>query len=142
MRKHITTLAAACLLAVAPATFTGCTTTSPTAVQRVSTTVKTAAYLGTAEYVRQHPESKDKFILAANELDRLAAAVSYDWVDVMAVVHRLPVKELQSPQAKLVISVATILLEEYGAAPVSLDRMDQWRPIVIALRDGIRLGVD
>ncbi len=122
--------------------FTGCATTSPTAVQRVATATKIAAYLGTAEYVRLHPETRELFVLAANELDRLAKAESYDWVDVMAVVHRLPVKELQSPQARLVISVATIFLEEYGAAPVSLDRMTEWRPVVVALRDGIRLGLD
>lgn len=131
----------ACLLA-AGLICTGCATVSPTALQRIATTTKLAAYVGTSEYLTQHPEAADKFVLAANELDRLANATTFDWVDVMAVVHRLPVKELQSPRARLAITVATIVLEEYGAAPVSLDQLNQWRPVVAALRDGIRLGLD
>lgn len=142
MKRHITILAAVCLLAISPTIFTGCATLPPTAVQRAATLTKLAAYIGTAEFLRTHPESRLAFELATVELDRLALATTYDWVDVMAVIHRLPVKELQSPQARLIITAATLVLEEYGAAPVSLDRMDQWRPIVIALRDGIRLGLD
>ena len=118
----------------------GCKTTNQTTQQRVITAAKLAAYVGTAEYVLQHPDSKPKFVLAANQLTVIAAQDHVDLVALLAIVNQLPVKELKSDQARIIITVSTLLLSDYaGSLPV--DKLDNLKPVAKAIADGINLGL-
>ena len=120
--------------------FTGCGTLTPTQQQRAVTATKIAAYVGTHEAVRQHPEWRDGFQQAVNDLGVMEASSKIDATMILAIMQRLPVKELKSPQATLAITAATILLSDY-AGSVPLDQVQQLKPVVTAMREGIELGL-
>lgn len=101
--------------------------------------IKTASYAGTAIALREHPEWRGGFQTAQTELQFLASQESIDWSSVLIVVHRLPVKELQSQDAALIITGASLLLSEYGKS-ISLNT-EKAKPVVLALIEGIQLGM-
>lgn len=109
-------------------------------VDRVVPAVKAAAMTGTVLVLREHPEWRPHFELAAQELAVLTTAEQIDFATVLNIVLRLPVKELQGDDAKLAIAGATILLSGYGDS-IPLDKIEQVRPIAKALADGIALGL-
>lgn len=114
-------------------------TDAPTAA-RITPAVKLAAYVGTAEYLRAHPESRDQFATAATELTTLTDADQVDLATLLAIAHRLPVKELKSDRAAIYVTAATILLTDYGAT-IPADQLNQLQPIARAMRDGIELAL-
>lgn len=120
-------------------TFTGCATNQADG-QRVQTAAKLAAYVGTAEYLRGHPETRPAFVLAAQQLAVLESQEHIDLATLMAVVNQLPVKELKSERATLIVTAATILLSDYaGSLPV--EQLDELKPLAKAIREGINLGL-
>lgn len=128
--------------------FTGCATTRTLpdgSVVRehrnIAPAVKTAAYIGTFYALKEHPEWRDGFELAATELAALEMADTLDIASLVAIVHRLPVDELKSAEASVIIAGATILLSEYGGDVIPLDRIKELQPIARALREGIELGL-
>jgi hypothetical protein len=121
--------------------FTGCATT-PGGDRDYTPAVKQAAYLGTFFVLREHPEWREKFEAAANQLEAIAAAERLDFSLVLAIVGTLPVTELKSDDAKIIITSAQLLLADYGGGPaVSLEHSAQTRAIVGALATGIRAGL-
>ena len=127
---------------------TGCTTTRTledgtvvTEQRNIAPAVKTAAYVGTFYALKEHPEWRDGFELAASELAVLEQSENLDFTTLVAIVHRLPVDELKSAEASVIIAGATILLSEYGGRVVPLDRLQEFQPIAKALREGIELGL-
>lgn len=117
----------------------GCQTT-PDGSQRIATTVKTAAYVGTSLYLSDHPEARVEFERANYELEQIERMEVIDFATILAIVNRLPVKELKSDDARIIITGATIILADF-AGQLRLDQMEQLRPIVKALREGIALGL-
>jgi len=63
-----------------------------------------------------------------------------DLATLLAIVNQLPVKELKSSTAKIIITSATILLEDY-AGSLPADRLAELRPLVSAIRQGLDLGL-
>jgi len=108
--------------------------------RRIQTSVKLAAYLGTSSYLQSHPETRTAFIIAANELRSLAIADNIDAVNLLAIVNRLPIKELESDQSKIIITAATIILSDF-AGELQLDQLKQLQPIAAAMAEGIELGL-
>jgi hypothetical protein len=104
------------------------------------TSVKVAAYTGTAVGLADHPEWRRGFEEAHADLALIEQAEVIDFVFVLAVVQRLPVKELKSDKAAILITAATILLSDYGGS-LPLDRLEELRPVVKAMREGIGLGL-
>lgn len=137
-------LLVAAVVAFAIASLVGCSTTSGTKqvdVQDFIPAIKTAAMVGTTYSLNEHPEWRSGFETAAKELKVLETADKIDFATIMAIVTRLPVKELQSSDARLAISGATILLSGYGNKIVALEKLDNVRPVATALREGIELGM-
>ncbi len=118
----------------------GCGTLKADQSQRVATSAKVAAMVGTAEAVAAHPEWRPKFVAAANELSILANADHVDVATLLAVVQSLPVAELKSPRAKLIVTAVTLVLTDY-AGSLPLNRLDELKPVAAALKAGVELGL-
>lgn len=110
-------------------------------VQDYTPAITTAALFGTHYTLQERPDWKPYFTAAAAELAVLETAEKIDFNTILAVVLRLPVKELNSPDARLAIAGATILLQGYSGKIVELDKLENVRPIARALREGITLGI-
>lgn len=118
---------------------TGCANLSQTQQSRIQTGVKLAAYVGTAETLRAHPEYRKGFEVALVELKALEAG-PIDVIKLLEIVNRLPVKELKSDRAQMIITAGTILLtDEIGATP--LEKLNDLRPVISAIREGVERGL-
>lgn len=104
--------------------------------------VKTAAYVGSALALNEHPEWKDAFLKAHNDLAILEEAETIGLPEIMAILNRLPVKELQSKEARIAIVGTTLLIEEIGSPAINVETVNKLRPIVKQLREGIKLALD
>ena len=130
-------------LGLTPLTFTGCATVKPGTTQtaaRLHGVIKLAAYVGTTESLRQHPEWRSGFELALVELKRIETVEKIDFTTILAIVNRLPVKELRSERATMFITSGTILLHEQLQS-IDLEKAEDLRGTVKALREGIELGL-
>lgn len=111
----------------------------PTTQQRIVFAAKTAAYVGTAEYLTQKPKDKPAFISASMQLHALATQTNIDLVNILAIVNQLPIKELKSEQARIVVTAGTLLLIQYGET-LPVDRLKDLQPVAAAIGDGIDLA--
>jgi hypothetical protein len=138
MKKLALSLA---LIAVVLSAAIGCATV-PGGKRDYTPAVRQAAFLGTLFALREHPEWKPHFETAANQLETIAAAEKLDFALVLAIVGTLPVKELKSDDARIVITSAQLLLADYGGGPaVSLEQAAEAREIVSAIATGMRVGM-
>jgi hypothetical protein len=113
-------------------------------LSRIAPAVKVAAFSGTSIALQEHPEWIKGFNEALGDLKLIEASPKIDFTTVLAVVQRLPVKELKSPEAKLAITGGTMLLAEYSPEInqiTALDKVQEIRPIVTALREGVEQGL-
>jgi hypothetical protein len=118
---------------------TGCASMSPQTKSRVQTGATLAAYVGTTEVLRAHPEYRIGFEVAVSELKALETG-DVDAIKLMEIVNRLPVKELKSDRAQMIITAATIVLnDEVGSTP--LEKLNDLKPVVAAIRQGIERGL-
>lgn len=119
---------------------TGCThLKDPNTGPKIQSAVYVAAYVGTSEALRAHPEWRGGFELASKELAILEAG-KIDVLKLVEIVKRLPVKELKGDRARIIIDAATILLvDQIGATP--LEKLEDLKPIVTAIRRGIARGL-
>lgn len=108
--------------------------------QRIQTSVKLAAYLGTSAYLTKNPQTRPAFVIARDELVALSTADNIDAVTLLAIVNRLPIKELNGDQSKIIITAATIILSDF-AGQLQLDQLKQLQPIAAAMAEGITLGL-
>lgn len=128
-----------CLLALALAA--GCATApNSNTVARIKTSAKLAAYVGSAEYLRARPETRPGFILALESLKEIESAPTVDLTTLLAVVNRLPTKDLRSERAQLLITSATIMLSDFGGQ-LPLEQLNELRPVVTAIREGVELAL-
>lgn len=124
---------------------TGCASTSgqsglsPKTKSRIQSGVKLAAYVGTVETLRAYPQYRAGFELAARELKVLETG-EVDTIKLLEIVNRLPVKELKSDRAQMIITSATILLaDELGATP--LEKLEDLKPVIASIREGVERGL-
>jgi hypothetical protein len=130
------------LLAICATLLTGCAylKANPQATTRIATGVSVAAYVGTTETLRDHPEYRSGFQLAVTDLKILESG-PVDTIKLLEIVNRLPVKELKSSRANMIITAATIILnDEIGATP--LEKLDDLKPVITAIRQGIERGLN
>lgn len=142
MKHWISVALVALTLCAIPLTQTGCTTTGSGGIGGVitPTRVKAVAYLGTALALQQHPEYRMGFTLAVEQLKVIETQDTIDFATVLAIVHRLPVKQLEGQNAVLYITAATLLLDDLGGS-LDLSKVEKIRPYVTGLREGIELGL-
>lgn len=119
----------------------GCATLgNGSTLQRIQTGSKLAAYVGSAEYLRSHPETRPAFELARDQLIQIESSEHVDLALLLSIINRLPVKELKSDRAQLAITSATILLSDYlGNLPV--EKLDDLKPVAKSIREGIDLAL-
>lgn len=124
-----------CLLLAAIGFFTGCA--------GISKTAKLAGYAGTSAALRQHPEWRPHFVTAELDLAALEASETIDVVNVLAIMNRLPVDKLNSADAVIIITTATITIQEFGGGAVSLNEVQtaEVKAFVHKLREGIKLAL-
>lgn len=133
MKKTILALSTALLLA-------GCAGGSRTAVDRFAGLIKWGAYMGTTVDLVAHPEHRPAFNLAVAELKRLEASKKIDFVDLHAVLSKLPIKEFRSERASLFITGTTFLLHE-SLQSIDLSNADNMLAVTSAMREGIERGL-
>lgn len=112
----------------------------PTSLQRVTTAAKVAAFVGSAEYIRSHPGARPTFEAARNQLVQMEQSEHIDLATLLAIVTRLPVQELKSEHARILITAATIIISDYGAS-LPIDQLENLRPVARAIREGIDLAL-
>lgn len=117
----------------------GCATTPETAINRAAIAAKLAAYVGTAEYLREHPDKRGEFERARDQLKLLASAEQVDMVTLVAIAQQLPIEELKSREARLIVLGAMTLLVADAQGPVPLG--ENLKPIAAAMREGIDLAL-
>jgi hypothetical protein len=120
-----------------------CTTPRGSELDRLLAATKLAAYIGTAESLAVHPEWRTAFQVAREELKIMETSENLDLPTLLAIVHRLPVKELRSDHAAIIITSATILLADFdfGGTSVPVNRLGQLQKVAGAIRQGIDLGL-
>lgn len=127
----------AVLLAGAVALAAGCATQQQNdALER---RVKLVAQLGTGEALFAHPTWRADFEKAVASLKVVEAGDSVSVAQVVAVIQRLPLAEINSPRGRLYVATGLLLLEEAGV-PTELDP-DGSRSVKAVAR-GIRVGIE
>lgn len=118
-----------------------CATLPEPDIIRIAAAVKEAATLGTSEAVRDHPEWRPHFDYATEELELLEKQDQITVANLLDVLSRLPVSELSSDQARIIMSVARLTIAVAGWSDVKIVQTQQLRPVIIALREGIDAGL-
>lgn len=143
MRRNILASigAAALLTALMLGVFNGCAGLKDAdTARRMQSAAKVAAYTGTAEYLRLHPERRPAFEAARDNLANMENAETIDMAALLAIINQLPVNKLESEQATIIITATTLLLMDYlGEIPAQ--EMDDLKPLAKAIRGGIELGL-
>lgn len=119
-------------------TLTGCVSTSGNRVEDIAPALEVAAYTGTIIAVQEHPEWRPHFVLAHQELAALEFSEGLNLNKVLDIVNRLPIKELKSKEATIVITSGRLLLARYNRnLVVDADTMANILTITSALRAGL-----
>lgn len=127
----------AVMLACAVALAAGCATTQQNnALER---RVKLVAQLGTGEALFAHPDWRADFERATASLKVIEAGDAVSVAQVVAVIQRLPLSEINSPRGRLYVATGLLLLEEAGV-PTELD--PDGSASVKAVARGIRVGME
>jgi outer membrane PBP1 activator LpoA protein len=140
-RNKTRTITHLVMISLLTASLTGCALlNNPTSAQRVQSAAKVASYVGTSEYLRTHPETRPAFEMARDSLWQLENSDTIDMALVLAIVNQLPIKELKSERATILITAATILISDY-AGTIPAEEVNKLQPLVKAIREGIELGL-
>lgn len=139
-------------LAVLPVTMTGCKSppTNPDgtpdtnavdlAIIKTAGIVKMSAQLGTYYAVRENPELKPHFEAAILLLDGFLAEGMFDPIKITEAIAKLAEAQ-NSPDVAIAVSAALNLYTIFAQENPSLDK-SRYRPVVLSVRDGIKLGLD
>jgi hypothetical protein len=119
---------------------TACANMSATDQQRAISAAKIAAYLGTSEYLLQKPQDRPAFVLARDQLKVIENSETVDLATLLAIIQKLPVKELKSSHAQIIVTTATIVISDY-AGSLPADRLNELKPLAAALRQGLDLAL-
>ncbi len=117
---------------------TGCASITP---QKVANVARAGAYAGTAASLAEHPEWRPGFVLAQQELSGLSISTNLDIAQIMAIVNRLPVKELHSQTAQIIITSTTLVISGLELPPIPADKVKDLNLIAQAIAEGIKLGL-
>lgn len=105
--------------------------------------VRTAAYVGTSWALQEKPEWRPHFEKAHADLLILEQAEVIGLPELLEIIQRLPVKELKSDEARIIIVGTVLLIEELGANPeVNQVTADNIRKVVKDLRSGMKRALD
>lgn len=109
--------------------------------------VETAAEEGTRLPLRAHPEWRNEYQKAVDDLKVIEALQTIDLSLITEIVNRVPTKELRSDNAQIAIQGGTLVLNfvdgilAANGKTVPLDRVNDLRAIAHALRVGVEKGL-
>lgn len=119
----------------------GCTTSSDGTktldVARVATIAHSAAHVGTAIYIRNHPETRPMFQASAAALASLDASGDYDPVKFADALATLPIGALQGADGDVYISTFIVVWDAFSAQAVGMDTTLWVKPVLKAVRTGM-----
>lgn len=116
-------------------------------VNAVLPEIRLAAEEGTRLPLQIHPEWRNEYQKAVDDLKDLEALPSINFSLITAIVNRIPAKELKSSNAQIAIQGGQVLLslaDTYLAShgkTVPLETVADIHLIVTALREGVEAGL-
>jgi hypothetical protein len=137
MKKYILGIGVAALLATGCAGLNQSTDTG----KRIQTAARLAAFVGSSEFLRQNPNARGGFEKAREDLVILENAEHVDFITLLQIIQRLPVKELHSERGVMIITATTLVLQDY-AANLPVEKLDELKPLAKAIREGIDLALN
>jgi hypothetical protein len=132
---------------VAPvALHTGCALFSSSATtdqkaRDVQNLAYAAASLGTQSALLQNASWRPQFVSAYESLNTLVNSKVITGALLRQVLASLPVKELKSPQARLIIESATTLFDATAGTSIDLDKSVYLLAAATGIRDGLKVGL-
>lgn len=100
-----------------------------------------AAYNGTVIRLLNHPDDAERFVTVAKAIKTQLDAGAFDPIAFTLTLQSLPIKEMQSPEAVLVVGSALVLWDVYGGQVVGLDETTYVKPVMEAVYRGINRGL-
>lgn len=131
------------LVALVALLLTGCKTVDGQRVpdvEKIAAVSREAAAQGTEEALIQHPEWLQGFKYAHAELAALEKMDTIRASDLLKIIGRLPIQELKSDEARIAIRGARLVIALAGWSEIDAERVQQIRPIVTAIREGMEEG--
>lgn len=115
----------------------GCTTVSPEKLDLVQRLSYDAAKTGTRAALAQNPKYRPELLLTYTNLNTVVEARTITGETLHQIVESLPVKQLQSEQAKIAIDGAAMLYDILAGTQVNIEGA----PVVLAAGTGMRDGM-
>jgi len=135
----------AVLLACSPIA-TGCALFSKEApIEQKARDIQNLAYaaasLGTQSALLQNASWRPQFVSAYESMDTLVKSKIVTGALLRQVLDSLPVKELKSQQARLVIESATLLFDSTAGTSINLEKSVYLLAASTGIRDGLKVGL-
>jgi hypothetical protein len=108
---------------------------------RIARASKQAAQDATVNLLTQHPEWLPDFQTAQSDLNILANSPSPSLNDLLAIVQRLPVKQLKGQTAQFSFEGATLILSAIDIPAMPAQAAADISTIARALSDGVAAGI-
>lgn len=108
--------------------------------ERIESRVKLVTQIAAGEALIEKPQWRIGFEQAAADLQVLESTDNVGIGNLIAIIERLPVKQLQSPRARLYIATGTSLILEESGVPTELSpaTSDKVQGLARAIRQGIQ----
>jgi len=130
-------------LTLSVALLTGCQTPpSGVNVARIASIANTAAYMGSALWLVDHPSDRPTFLLVKATLDGLIQDGQYDPLLFRDALAKLPVKELKGEKGAILIDASVLIFDLAFQEYATTDQATWLKPIMVAVRDGLQRGLD
>lgn len=120
---------------------TGCATGVAT-TKNIATVAKIAAYEGSKYEIKQDPGSRRYFVAGRDALRGLLSSTNYNPIAFKAALQTLPIKELKSSEATLLLDAAVTLWEPYASRLTALDSEEKVKPVMEAVEVGLTMAIE
>lgn len=138
MKKLAPLVISACLALFACSCGTARTTGTVDPYEEAAAVAELAAYVGTVVRLSSNPEERPIFEAVAIGLAAAIEAEDYDPVRFMEVLRDLPVRQIKSDEAAIIIGSSVILWERTSRRILRLDTSNSVKPILEAVYFGMR----
>ena len=103
--------------------------------------IRSATATGTILALREHPEWRAQFETARDDVGALIAAGSLDFAQLESIIGQLPVNELHGSNARIVITNAGLLLDDYVKQSTALNRVAAVETVANAIYYGLNAAL-
>lgn len=119
--------------------FSGCVAGKPQPITLSS--IKVAANVGTAIALSDRQDWRPQFVLARDQLGTYLTNGSISGEQLAAILAQLPVQELKSDTARIIISSATILFDDYIRQATDVNKLGAVKDVAQAIYDGLDAAI-